>query len=335
MRRLVMIAIGLAALEGTAGAQSMYSEEFVPPTAAERAQLSRAKADVLPSDVRRDPGAHAASTMFWTGVTDGVEGGAAMVEHHYYDGVVEGGGGVWLSPWGEGRFCLLGVPADVRAKFTAERPRFVRAYGQPVVTELGLCLRNVSLAVGDRPWSTTVIEYGPDANAEFSESDARARGAIHRHPEARLLTPLSYRLLAGAHIGKTNFDDSPLGVGWNAAGELSLRASLRVELALMAGTQSYPKFAAPTAIQTALLFRTYQVGAGIAFGPLLSVPVHDDEKLFIGGRYLPTFGEALGSWGLSPVIGGGMDVSASPDGDVRFLIQLVIGVDGNVGSPRR
>ena len=53
----------------------------------------------------------------------------------------------------------------------------------------------------------------------------------------------------------------------------------------------------------------------------------------MGVRYLPTFGDALGTWGLSPAFGGGMDVSASPDGDVRFMLQLVLGIDGNVGAP--
>ena len=66
---------------------------------------------------------------------------------------------------------------------------------------------------------------------------------------------------------------------------------------------------------------------------VLVVAVDDAEKVFVGVRYLPTFGDALGTWGLSPAFGGGMDVSASPDGDVRFMLQLVLGIDGNVGAP--
>ena len=335
MRVLVTLSFTacLALAEQTAQAQAMSSAAFVPPTAAERAQLDRAARGVLPSDVRREPERHASTRVFWTGVTDGMERGVARVEHHYFDDVVETGGGVWLSPWGEGRFCLLGISADVAEKFSGETPRLVRAYGHPVMTDDGMCLRDVFVVVGDLRWSTTVLEYGPAGKESFSASDAAARGATHSHPEARLLTPVGYRLLAGVHVGKTNFGESGFGGGWSAALELSLRASLRSELALMAGPQAYPKFGAPTSIQTAFLFRYHVVGLGAAFGPLVSLPVSADEQVFIGGRYLPTMGDALGTWGLSPTIGGGLDVTASPRGDVRFLLQLVVGVDGNVGSP--
>ncbi len=336
MRALPIIAFGLsvAAAGAPARGQSMSSTEFVPPTAAEGRHFNSATHDVGPTDVRRDPPLYAGTAVYWTGVTAGIKDGAPMVDHHYYDGVVEGGGGVWLSPWGEGRFCLLGLSPKVAARFSSEKPLFVRAYGRPVVTERGLCLRDVFAVVGDRGWTTTVIEYGPGGNHSFSESDVALRQALHSHPEERLLTPLGYRLLLGAQVGKTNFDDSPLGVGWNAAAELSLRTSLRTELALMAGPHAYPEFGAPTSLQTAALFRYYAVGIGIGFGPLLDVPLRDDEELWIGGRYLPMIGDALGTWALSPVLGGGMDVSATPDGDVRFVLQLVLGVDGNIGSPK-
>ncbi len=330
-----MILLAVVALEGTAQAQAMWSRKFAPQAAAERARFDKAESELLPNAVRQSPSSHAASMVFWTGVTDGVEGGTAMVEHHYFDGVVEGGGGVWLSPWGEGRFCLLGVPKEASARFNDETPHFVRAYGYPVMTERGLCLRDVLLVVGDMRWTTTVLEYGPGGKSDFSAADAAALGATHSHPEARLLTPVGYRVLGGAHIGKTNFDDSALGVGWSAALELSLRTSLRTEFALMAGPSAYPEFAAPTSVQTALLFRYFFVGIGIGFGPLVSLPVDDDEQLFVGARYLPMLGDALGSWGLAPALGGGMDISASPEGDVRFMLQLVLGVDGNVGSPSR
>jgi len=337
MRSLCAITFGLslAAVDGTAVAQAMYSSPFVPPTAAEKAQFNRATRGVLPTDVRRDPARHASAFVLWTGTTRGVEDGVAVVDHHYFDGVVEGGGGVWLSPWGEGRFCLLGLPPAAVDRFRSERPLFVRAYGHPVVTERGLCLRDVFLVVGDRGWSTTVTEYGPGGKEDFSAEDARARGAVHAHPEARLLTPLGYRVIVGAQLGKTNLDDSPLGVGWNAALELSLRPSLRSEVALMAGPHAYPKFGAPTSIHTALLFRYYTFGVGIAAGPLVHVPVRDDEKVWLGVRYLPTFGDALGAWGLSPTLGGGADISATTDGDARFLLNLTVGLDGNLGSPKR
>ncbi len=332
MRLLIMIAIGTAALEGTALAQVMASRGFAPPTAAEQAQLDRVTPELLPNSVRRGPTPPAASRVLWTGVTAGVEGGAAMVEHHYFDGVVEHGGGVWLSPWGEGRFCLLGLPADFTTKFGDEAPHFVRAYGHPVMTDRGLCLRDVFLVVGDLRWTTTMLDYGPGGRPDFSAADAAARGATHSHPESRLLTPVGYRVLAGAQVGKTNFDESAAGVGWSAALELSLRLSLRAELALMGGPSAYPRFAAPTSFQTALLFRYFTVVPGIAFGPLLSLPIDDAEKVFVGLRYLPTFGDAHGTWGLSPAFGGGMDVSASPDGDVRFMLQLVLGIRN---APRR
>lgn len=204
-----------------------------------------------------------------------------------------------------------------------------------MVTERGLCLRDVFLVVGDRGWSTTVIEYGPGGRPGFSAAVARARGAVHDHPEARLLTPFGYRVVVGAQLGKTNLDDSPVGVGWNAALELSLRPSLRSEVALMAGPHAYPAFGSPTSIQTAVLFRYFTFGIGIAAGPLVHVPVRDDEPVWLGVRYLPTFGDARGAWGLSPTIGGGADISATTDGDARFVLNLTLGLDGNLGSPKR
>ncbi len=334
MRVLIMIALGMsvALATGLARGQSMSSAEFVPPTAVEGRHFRSATHDVGPTDVRRNPALYAGTEVYWTGVTAGLEGGVPMVEHHYFDGVVEGGGGVWLSPWGEGKFCLLGLSPKLAARFKWEKPSFVRAYGRPVVTKQGLCLRDVFAVVGDRGFTTTVLEYGPGGSHDFSASDAALRKALHSHPEERLLTKVGYRLLLGAQVGKTNFDDSPLGVGYNAALELSLRTSLRTELAVMAGPHAYPEFGAPTSLQTAALFRYYAVGIGIGFGPLLDVPLRDDEELWIGGRYLPMIGDALGSWALAPVVGGGMDISATPDGDVRFVLQLVVGVDGNIGS---
>ena len=98
-----------------------------------------------------------------------------------------------------------------------------------------------SAVIGDRGFTTTVLEYGPGGDHDFSDGDAALRKAVHSHPEERLLTPLGYRLLLGAQVGKTNFDDSPLGVGYNAALELSLRTSLRTELAVMTGPRAYPR----------------------------------------------------------------------------------------------
>ncbi len=100
-----------------------------------------------------------------------------MVEHHYFDAVVEGDGGVWLSPWGEGRFCLMGLPAEIVKRFESDKPLFVRAYGHPVVTEHGLCLRDVFVVAGDRPWTTMVLEYGPGGSEDFSEADAASPAA--------------------------------------------------------------------------------------------------------------------------------------------------------------
>jgi hypothetical protein len=323
----------MATLTEPATAQSISSSEFKPPTPQERAQLAAAELDVLPTDVRRDPAHYAKSRVYWTGVTAGTAEGAAQVEHHYFDGVTEGNGGVWLSPWGEGTFCLLGLPRSISARFRDERPRFVRAYGTPVITKHGLCLKNAFVVVGDRPWTTTVMEYGPRGSEDFTEAEAAKRAAVRSYPEERLLTPMGYRLTAGAMVGKTNLDDSPVGGGWNASLELSWRTSLRTELAVMAGPQSYPKFGAPRTIQSALLFRYYAVGMGIAAGPLIGVPVQEDEQLWLGVRYLPAFGEALGTWGLSPVLGGGADIAATPDGDVCFKLNLVLGLDGNIGKP--
>ncbi len=325
--------IGLALLTGTAHGQSISSQKFVPPTAAERAQLAAADEDVLPTDVRRHPEQYQSTRVYWTGVTAGVKDGTPRVEHHYFDGVVEGSGGVWLSPWGEGQFCLMDVPSHVAARFDGERSHFVRAYGRPLMTEQGLCLSDVFLVVDDRSWTTLVLEYGPRGREDFSDADARERAAVSVHPEARLLTPVSYRVTGGAQLGKTNIDDSPLGYGWNAALELSLRTSVRTEFALMTGPESYPTFGAPSTIQSAFLFRYYLMGIGVAGGPLVGIPVRDGEPLWLGVRYLPTFGDAQGSWGLSPVLGGGADIAATTDGDVRFTLKLAVGIDGNIGAP--
>ncbi|MCB9583598.1 MAG: hypothetical protein H6717_41575 [Polyangiaceae bacterium] len=327
------VSVGSAVLTGTgvAAAQSISSAEFKPPTADERVQLAAADKSVLPTDVQRDPARYAKSRVYWVGVTAGIRDGVPEVEHHYFDGAVEGNGGVWLSPWSEGKFCLLGLPRKLADRFHDEEPHLVRAYGTPEITKRGLCLKDAFVVVGDRPWTTTVLEYGPRGAEEFSATERRA---VRTYPEARLLTPLSYRLTGGASVGKTNLDDSPIGGGWNASLELAWRSSLRTELAVMAGPDSYPKFGAPRTIQSALLFRYYAVGMGIAAGPLVGVPVADDEPLWLGVRYLPTFGDAHGTWGISPVIGGGADISATTDGDVRFKLNLVIGLDGNIGKPR-
>lgn len=320
-------------LAATAAAQGLYSKTFVPPSAAEKARFDRAARDVLPSDVRAEPARHATKIVFWTGVTAGFEGGQAMVEHHYFDGVVESNGGVWLSPWGEGRFCIIGLAPKLHTDFMSERPRFVRAYGRPVMTERGtLCLQDAFVVVGDRPWTTLVMDYGPGGRDDFSEKDAAARGAVHSHPEERALTRFGYRALGAVQLGKTNWDESPLGTGWDASLELSLRASVRSEVALIAGVDSYPKFGAPRSLQGAFVYRHTLVGLGVAAGPLVDVPVRDDEPLFFGLRYQPTFGDALGSWAVSPVLGGGADLTFSPEGDVRFVLRLAVGIDGNLGA---
>ncbi|MEZ4220944.1 MAG: hypothetical protein R3B13_08445 [Polyangiaceae bacterium] len=315
-----------------ARAQSMSSSEFVPPTAAERAQLAAASKDVLPTDVRRNPERFAATRVYWTGVTAGGSADAVVVEHHYFDGAVEGNGSVWLSPWSEGRFCLLNPPARLAARFRSERPRFVRAYGRPQMTVRGLCLRDAFVVVDERPWTTMVLAYGPDGTDDFSSQDAAAHDAVRVHPEERLITPFGYRAVGGALLGKTNLDDSALGFGWNAGLELSLRPSLRTEFALMTGVQSYPSFDVPSTVASAALFRYSAVGLGIAAGPVVLLPLHDDEPVWLGLRYLPTLGDALGAWALSPVLGGGFDFVASPDGNVRFTLQMVLGIDGNFGK---
>jgi hypothetical protein len=165
-----------------------------------------------------------------------------------------------------GRFCLLDVPPDAAWTFASEKPLLVRAYGVPVVTNTGVCLKRATFFTGDRRYTTTIIEYGPNGHEGFSEAEAAKRDATRIHPEERLLTRFGYRVLAGVHVGKTNFDDSPAGVGWSVAAELDLRLALRTELALLAGLHAYPEFGAPTSIQTALLFRYYVVGIGAALG---------------------------------------------------------------------
>jgi hypothetical protein len=316
----------------TVASAQMSSSKFVPVAAEEKALYDRAARDVFPRDVRDHPGRYAETLVLWTGVTDGSTNNAPVVEHHYFDGVVEGGGGVWLSPWGDGRFCLLDVSPKTTRAFASDKPLFVRAYGYPVVTDNGLCLRRATVIVGDRGYTTTIIEYGPNGG-DFSEQDAAARGATHSHPEERLLTRFGYRVLAGVHAGKTNLDDSAPGVGWSAAVEVDLRLALRTELGLLAGPHAYPEFGTPTSIQTALLFRYYVVGIGAAFGPLLHLPVQEGEQVWIGGRYMPMLGDALGAWRVSPAAGGSFDIAATTDGDVRFLLALTLGIDGNLGAP--
>jgi hypothetical protein len=329
MRILSMMTLAVAVATGatTAAAQvSRSSRPFAPTSAEEQAAFDRATRDVFPSDVRRDPARHADTIVMWTGITDGSVDGTPFVEHHYFDGVVEGDGSVWLSPWGEGRFCLLGVPRDEAQRFEATRPLFVRAYGVPVVTDGGICLRDVTFVAGDRRYSMTVVEYGPNGQP-LSSADAEERGAIRSYAEARLLTRLGYRVLVSAHTGSDT--------GWSASLELDLRLGLRTELALLAGPHADSGFGAPTSIQCAVLFRYHVVGVGAAFGPLVHVPVADAGTAWFGARYMPTVGDALGAWGVAPAVGGALDVAANADGDVRVLLQLSVGVDGNLGRPSR
>ena len=126
MRVLAMLAAATSVIvvAGLAPGQSMSSTEFVPPTAVERRHFASATHDVGPTDVRRDPPLYVGTEVYWTGVTAGLESGVPMVEHHYFDGVVEGSGGVWLSPWGEGQFCLLGLSPKLVARFKREKPSF-------------------------------------------------------------------------------------------------------------------------------------------------------------------------------------------------------------------
>jgi hypothetical protein len=324
-----MLALVAAATPAMAQQLSMSSRKFTPSGEGEKALAAQATSQVLPADVRRDPSKHGDQLVFWTGVTDGLVDGTPFVEHHYFDGVVEGHGGVWLSPWGEGRFCLLDVPADAASAFDTEKPQFVRAYGFPVITDNGVCLQRAKIVVGDRGYSTTMIAYGPDGESDFSRDDVELRGATRSYPEERLLSRLGYRVLASVHGQKAN--DSDGRSGWSASLELDLRLDLRKELALLVGPHSASGFGAPESIQAALLFRYYVVGVGAAFGPLVHIPVrgNDDDQVWFGARYMPTVGDALGRWGMSPAVGGALDVAFTRDGDRRVLLQFTIGLDGN------
>ncbi len=333
LRAVVRAAPAIAILAAAAPAMAqlaMSSRTFTPSTEDERALAAQATSDVLPSDVRADPTAHSEQLVFWTGVTDGLVDGTPFVEHHYFDGVEEGHGGVWLSPWGEGRFCLLDVPADQTRAFDAERPQLVRAYGFPVVTAEGICLSRAQIVVGDRGYTTTMISYGPGGDSDFTRADAERRGATRSHPEARLLTRFGYRVLASIHGATAK--DSDGGAGWSASLEVDLRLGLRKELALLVGPHSSSGFDAPDSIQAALLFRYYVVGIGASFGPLVHLPLADDDPLWLGARYMPMVGDALGRWGKMLTAGGALDFAMTPDGDRRLLLQFTIGLDGNFGG---
>ena len=327
----VMMVLAMATAP-VAAQMAMSSSKFEPTTLEEKTAFGRASRDVFPSDVRREPARYANTTVFWTGVTRGITNGAPIVEHHYFDNAVEGHGGVWLSPWGEGTFCLLDAPAEVATQFKSERPQFVRAYGVPVVTKDGICLERPVLVVGDRSYTTMMLDYGPNGSSDFSAADAEQRGARRTHPEERFVMRFGYRVLAGVH-GGDDFGDLPGGGGWHALLELDLRLSLRAELALQTGPHSFPGFGSTPSWQTALLFRYFVVGIGAAFGPVLHLPLSNMDKVWIGGRYMPMVGDAFGAWRIAPALGGALDVVASPDGDVRITLGLTLGIDGNFGTP--
>ncbi len=146
--RAMFASLALAALAGGCARPAPQEEDrqarpYWPRSEAEQEAFERARRDVFPDDVRRDPAAHAAELLLWSGILKNVEvpaGGRTvhlLVEHHYWDWIEDRGDGLaHPSPRGEGMFeCLCEFPSPENAAAFLARPpasgRMIVVYGTP------------------------------------------------------------------------------------------------------------------------------------------------------------------------------------------------------------
>ncbi len=307
-------------------AEAMSSGAYAASTADEARLLADADRAVQPGDVRAHPEALASVHVVWTGISLAatVDGRDPVIEHHYYDFVVEGDHSVWLSPLGEGSFCLLDVPASSRAELAGHRHPFVIAYGSPIVHNGNVCLRDVTLVVTDLRWSTLVLEYGPNGGEVRDD-----RHSVSHHPETGLFSRFGYRVAAGYAIGGTDSFDR-VRHGPHLEAELRVRLGTRNQLAIGAGLADLSDAARLDHASIDVLFRHEVIGIGVAAGPVIYVPLTPGEPTWIGLRYAPFLGNARGDWGVSFLTGGTFDV-VHTDGQWAAFLTFAVGIDGNLG----
>ena len=162
------------------------SRMFAPEGPLEKRLFPYAKRDVFPDDVRKDPAAHRATVLLWSGIIQSadavpVAGGTGLrlvIEHHYWDFIEDYSiqrAIAFLSPRGEGTFEVLfafAIPAE------RVRPQDMAiVYGSPIgaagsadhVILDGAVLRTLPR---DK-YATDIWDYGRDWLTRGDKADFR------------------------------------------------------------------------------------------------------------------------------------------------------------------
>jgi hypothetical protein len=317
----------LAMVDSPVMAQALGSSGYKAKGELEGGMLSKASRNIFPHDVRISPTKHQSSFVVWTGIHRGrLRAKRPVVEHHYFDFAVERDQSVWLSPFGEGDFCLVDLTSAQRAELASQREPFVVVYGTPIVTGGETCLQVQHLRVTTFRWTTMVLEYGPNGD-KLTEEWLQSRQVIRRHPEEDSVVRFGYRVQAMISLGDVGFDLDDMEWAWALDLELSRRFGLRNEIAATVGFGTC--FDDVKCVPLSLLYRRYAVGLGIAGGPIVNLPVESGGSTWLGFRYAPSMGDALGR--KHALLGTAKyDVLWSSEGGWAFMAHLAFGIDGNL-----
>jgi hypothetical protein len=167
-------------LSTTLSLSCMYSKPFAMPEEWAQKLYEKARRDVYPDDVRRDPQAYAGTLVAWAGVVKSskvvqLPHGPALVlvvTHHYFDWIEDHGAQkeiYLLSPRGEGDF-VIATPIELdRLEYARkEAPdhvgKMLVAVGKPdaeLGTENHVVFASAAFIVfEDKPFRTDWIDYG-------------------------------------------------------------------------------------------------------------------------------------------------------------------------------
>lgn len=178
---LVVVQLGLGAIVGAAGlllllmAGAPGSRDYRPYSPKEEKSYARAKRDVFPDDVERDPSAYKDVLVAWPGVITSFEVEEKpdtlvihfKVEHRYFDWIEDKSiqkEVYFLSPRGEGTFsCDWPMPREARDQVTAHihDGDMLIVYGHPLHGVDGLVLKAEYVRLVEAKWySDEVLDYG-------------------------------------------------------------------------------------------------------------------------------------------------------------------------------
>jgi hypothetical protein len=148
-----------------------YSKPYQGNSEWERQYLTKARRDVYPDDVRKDPATFRQATLAWAGVVVSAQPEAkdptfaeVVIEHHYWDWIEDHSiqkAKAFLSPRGEGRFTCHAerrmLPAPELAGAMAV------AYVRPVGIKDDVLHTACLVRFYPREWyATDVMDYGRD-----------------------------------------------------------------------------------------------------------------------------------------------------------------------------